>query len=370
MNEEPISIKKQNKRRKSRVHVPFTDWIFLFSGLFFSLITLGIFLIQTFNHIWKIDIELDIDPGVEWFILFVSIVFLAVAIGFSISIFSRILFNSKLRKAEKKGNRTLGHVSDFIRMTSSTYITNKSYINSTIRVNTTYTYYAKIQFVSESGETIEFTENTPLTKDEMNQLLEMKSVDIKTYKNVCVLDPELTFNIPVFNDHVKDMNSLKHEQIQSQQEIKIDYNSSPLSRNKANIKASIICIILLGVMSISALYVGFNIIPLFIVIPSVLPLFAVCVYFIFYIKRCKINCDCIKYGVKQKAKDFELIPYLPPKIKLTFTNSAGIDKTYTPVLTKIDYGKLKDAKEIHVLVYKDYAFPDFNELERHIKEIK
>ena len=107
-------------------------------------------------------------------------------------------------------------------------------------------------------------------------------------------------------------------------------------------------------------------------IPSILiPLF-ICVFYIILTIKCKRNYDCLKNGESQKAIEYSLSYSFPfgAQISLTFVNKNGEEKTCTAKINKFQYGKIKEAKELYVLVYNNHAFPNLDKLEEHMREIK
>ena len=82
--------------------------------------------------------------------------------------------------------------------------------------------------------------------------------------------------------------------------------------------------------------------------------------------------QCLKKGEKIKATNFSLAYKLliGAVITVSFLDNQGNEKTAKAIITKVDYARINEAKELYVLVYKNSAHPDLNEVEKHLLETK
>lgn len=353
------------KKKKARAIIG-SDWLFCFAFGFFSLGALVLYILTEYGEKWNINIK-DESDGPIWIVLVFSIIFGLVAIGFTISIIQKLIVNHKLSKAEKIGNDILGKVVDFKRDSYGKYTTSHFGYSYKIKTEVVYTYYAIIEYINEKGETVKYTDYTPLTKEQTNKLLEIKTVNLKEYKNVCILNHDFAVSgTTTQTDFVKEQNK---NLVQEYGPIKRNYYATKEQRNYI-----ISGIIVVGIMlfaAIASTLALYKISPFF-AIPSILiPLF-ICVFYIILTIKCKRNYDCLKNGESQKAIEYSLSYSFPfgAQISLTFVNKNGEEKTCSAKINKFEYGKIKEAKELYVLVFNNHAFPDLDKLEEHMREIK
>lgn len=353
------------KRKKARAIIG-TDWLFLIGFTIFSVGAIVLYVLTEYGERWNINIK-DESDGPIGFVLAVGIIFGLIAIVFAVLITSKLIINHKLRKAERIGQDIVGKVVNFKCESVGKYRTTRIGYSYDIKTEINYTYYAIIEYVNEKGETVKYTDYTPLTKDQINRLLEIKSVHLKSYKNVCLLNHDFELSGAASQtDYVKEQNQ---KLVEENGPIKRNFYETSAQRNKY-----ISCYIVIAIAIIAAIsttIVLYRISPLFILASLITPL-TICIIYIYLLVKSKRNYNCLKFGNSQKAKTYSISYDFPfgARIKTTFVNKQGEEKTCVTKINKFQYGKINDAKELYVLVYHNYAFPDLDKLEEHMREIK
>ena len=81
-------------------------------------------------------------------------------------------------------------------------------------------------------------------------------------------------------------------------------------------------------------------------------------------------CDISKFSLKEILKLNGKLKHVDNLLTYKTSEFCNYEVAYEIADALYNNGKIKEAKELYVLVFNDHAFPDLDKLEEHMREIK